>query len=53
MGKNEGVVHQGRRSWWDSSVKTLCGLKFQPGNEKEEGFFTRVTCPACLAVRKS
>ncbi|WP_199543432.1 hypothetical protein [Prauserella sp. PE36] len=50
--KGTDVVHIGRRSWWSGKVRTLCGLVYLPGNEQEQGWFTRITCPACKAAEK-
>lgn len=49
MGKKDAdLVHIGKQSWWSGEVRTLCGLRFKPGNHKQENrFFTRTTCPDC------
>lgn len=46
------VVHYGKRSWWDGSVTTECGLKFKSNNQKQEGWLTSVTCPGCKSGAK-
>jgi hypothetical protein len=46
------VVHEGKRSWWDGTVTTLCGLKFGKSSKPETVWFTSVSCPACKAARK-
>lgn len=45
-------VHEGRKSWWSGNVKTVCGLTFPPSQEKQQGWFTSVSCPACKAAKK-
>lgn len=43
-------VHYGKRSWWDSTVKTLCGMKL--GSGSKHVMFTGIDCPACKAAQK-
>lgn len=48
-------IHIGRKSWWNSSVTTLCGLTFPKDQHTYEGgglFAPRPTCAACLAAEK-
>jgi hypothetical protein len=45
------VIHTGRRSWWDGSVTTLCGLKFNKDAAKEAGWLASPTCPTCKALK--
>lgn len=49
MGKH--YTHDGKRSWWDGSVATLCGLRLESGTFRET-WFNGATCPACRAVKK-
>ncbi|SES20710.1 hypothetical protein [Actinokineospora terrae] len=46
------VVHIGKRSWWDSTVTTLCGLKFAKDNNTRQMFARGNLCPACEAAKK-
>jgi len=43
-------VHEGKRSWWDSKVKTLCGMTLGKGSKQV--MFTAIDCPACKAAKK-
>ena len=49
------VVHAiRRRSWWDGSVTSWCGQKFDPREIREHWLAGGITCPACkAAARKS
>jgi hypothetical protein len=46
------LVHEGKRSWWDGSVTSLCGLRFEASSKPEFLWFTSVTCPACKAAMR-
>lgn len=46
------VVHEGKRSWWDGTVRTACGLKFGKSSKSDNWLTTSVSCPACKAARK-
>jgi hypothetical protein len=46
------VIHIGKRSRWDGKVKTLCGLVYASNNQKQAGWLSSVSCPACLAAEK-
>ena len=51
---NDDVVHMAKRSWWDGSAKTLCGLQFEkPNRIVFPRLFGRKVCPACEAVNKA
>ena len=52
--KNADVLHIGKRSFWSGRVRTLCGLTFEPGNNKEEPFWLPQgpKCPACKQAKK-
>ncbi len=45
-------MHIGKRSWWNGSVRTLCGLVI-PASRSDQCVFVRVTCPACKAAKKA
>lgn len=48
-------VHGGKKSWWDGSVTTFCGItwtKHQGKARKVQALFPRITCPACRAAKK-
>ena len=45
------IQHIGKRSWWDGSAKTLCGLKIlKPDMVWFPSLSSSRTCPACLAA---
>jgi len=46
------LVHEGKRSWWDGTVTYLCGFTV-PGNTTKFKFFGPVTCPGCIAAKKT
>ena len=52
--KNDDVLHLGKKSFWSGEVRTLCGLRFQPGKHKEELFWLLAgpKCPACKKAQK-
>ncbi|GAB3003512.1 hypothetical protein LWP59_27645 [Amycolatopsis acidiphila] len=41
-------THYGTRSWWDGTVRTLCGLRLPAEARYVRG---KATCPACLTAR--
>ena len=43
------LVHEGTKSWWSGTVRTLCGLVLEQPQKK--WFATAATCPACKAKR--
>ncbi|WP_156077095.1 hypothetical protein [Saccharothrix sp. NRRL B-16314] len=47
------IMHRGKRSWWNGTVTTLCGLTL-PGNTTEGVWFPALSghkpCPACETV---
>ncbi len=45
------TVHYGKKSWWDGTVTTLCGLKFS-SKDSEYTFMGSVTCPACKQAKR-
>jgi hypothetical protein len=49
---SEYVIHvEAKRSWWDGSSTTLCGLKIT--KVKTSGWFLTVTCAACAKTEKA
>ncbi|MCT2587778.1 hypothetical protein [Actinophytocola gossypii] len=44
-------VHEGTRSWWDGTVRTLCGLVLT--DPQRRWFASSASCPACQAARKA
>lgn len=50
---NDEIVHRGKRSWWDGSGKTLCGLRIENADRVVlPRVFGRTLCPACEAANK-
>lgn len=45
------ILHDGRRSWWDGTFHSACGLVFPQGASRV--IFARTNCPGCLAARKA
>lgn len=43
-------THEGTRSWWNGTVKTLCGLTLPPTTR---WVFFGPSCPACKAAIKA
>lgn len=54
MASNE-VIHSGDRSWWDGSLKTLCGLKL-PKQQIKGRVWVNLRgverCPTCERLNK-
>lgn len=46
----EELIHEGNKSWWDGTWKTLCGLRFKKATTY--WFRSQPTCPACIAAKK-
>ncbi|WP_309110282.1 hypothetical protein [Saccharothrix sp.] len=49
------IMHLGNRSWWDGTLKTLCGLTIPDGGAEKVWFpsLSRHTpCPTCEAVHQ-
>ncbi|GLZ36338.1 hypothetical protein Lesp02_85250 [Lentzea sp. NBRC 105346] len=47
------IMHIGTRSWWNGSVKTLCGLKIrEPGRVWFPSLSGNRVCPACKAIQQ-
>ena len=44
------ATHYGKRSWWDGTVRTLCGQRL-PAESRYKG--GKATCPTCQALRAS
>lgn len=44
-------THDGKKSWWDGSYRSLCGMTL-PAQQVEVPFFVSVTCPTCKAIKK-
>lgn len=45
-----------KKSWWDGSAISLCGVKFQPGEYVSEFWVLPATgpkCPICQALKKA
>lgn len=48
----DGVIHiEKKRSWWDGSSTTLCGLKIMQFKSVSK-LFNNVNCPGCAAADK-
>jgi hypothetical protein len=44
-------THVGKRSLWDGTVRTLCGLRLP--KTARYLLFVRVSCPTCRAAQKA
>lgn len=44
------IKHIGKRSWWDGTFRSLCGLVVPGCDTQPAGWFDRL-CPGCKAVR--
>ena len=48
MKNAESHTHYGTRSWWNGTVRTICGQRLPA----ESGYVGgRATCPACRSLR--
>lgn len=47
MGKQ--VIHEGRKSWWNGTVRTLCGLVLE---HPQKLWFISPNCPTCKRLRR-
>jgi hypothetical protein len=46
-------VHIGKRSWWDGTVTTLCGIQWSREEaSRDHRWFPSPVCPTCKANRK-
>jgi hypothetical protein len=51
--KNVPLVHKGKRSWWDDSFKTNCGIRFKKGDHRAQGLFEPgKPCADCASGKK-
>jgi len=51
------VIHTGRKSWWNGTLRTDCGLIMPAGTFEREGFLDRLfssgtECRACREARR-
>ena len=47
------VSHTGKRSWWDGSLMTTCGTRYESGEHRAVGWLESHTrCPSCEAGKK-
>lgn len=54
MTMGQEIVHDGKGSWWDGTVTTLCGLRFPGGKGwKDKMFAVSINCPDCKRARKA
>jgi len=50
----DDLIHIGERSWWDGSVRTLCGLRLPRADRIVLAWLSSIpTCPVCRAREKS